>query len=119
MRLEIQILMAILRIFGGTVDIGAYESDYTNFAGLHFVSVNSTNPVIPYTNWITAARNIQDAIAVAQPGETVIVAAGNYTNGGVVVYGQATNRVAITNAITVLGMSDLVGTNMSGASILG
>ena len=107
------------RIFNGTVDIGAYESDYTNFAGIHYVSVSSTNPASPYTNWSTAAKSIQDAIAVAQPGETVIVAAGNYTNGGTAVYGQASNRVAITNAITVLGLSDLVGTNMAGAAVVG
>jgi len=108
------------RIAGGTVDMGAYESDYTNLTGLHFVSLNSTNPVPPYTNWLTAATNIQDAVTVAAPGETVIVGAGTYANGGVVVYGQETNRVAITKAITLLGLSDLFfGTNMIGATIVG
>lgn len=107
------------RIAGGTVDIGAFESDYTNLTGFHFVSQSSTNPVPPYTNWLTAATNIQDAVAVAQSGDTVIVGAGSYTNGGTVLYGQETNRVLVTNAITLLGMSDLFGTNMSGAMIVG
>ncbi|MGH7976384.1 MAG: choice-of-anchor Q domain-containing protein [Limisphaerales bacterium] len=108
------------RIEGGTVDIGAFESDYTNLTGFHFVSLNSTNPVPPYTNWLTAATNIQDAVGVAQSGETVVVGAGNYASGGMVVHGQEINRVAITNAITLLGLSDLYfGTNLAGAVIVG
>ena len=106
------------RIVGGTVDIGALESDYTNLPGLHFVSLNSTNPVPPYTNWLTAATNIQEAITVAQPGEMVIVGPGTYTNGGLAVYGQVTNRVAITKAITVLGLSDRLGTNLLAAAMI-
>jgi hypothetical protein len=108
------------RIEGGTVDIGAFESDYTNLSGFQFVNLSSTNPVPPYTNWLTAATNIQYAIAAAQPGGTVIVAAGNYAYGSYVVHGQEPNRVTITNAITVLGLSDLYwGTNMAGVAIVG
>ncbi len=107
------------RVFNGTVDIGAYESEYTNFVGLHYVNNSSTNPVTPYTNWITAAKNIQDAIAVAQPGETVLVASANYTNGGFIVFGQAKNRVVITNAIIVQGLGDVVGDKCIGTGNLG
>ncbi len=51
---------------------------------------------------MTAATNIQNAVAVAQPGEFVIADDGVYTNGGAVVFGAETNCVALTNGITLL-----------------
>ncbi len=90
------------RIVGGTADLGAYENQNPN--PVHYVSLTSTNPVTPYTNWITAATNIQDAVGAAQAGEFVVAGAGTYTNGGTVIYGQETNRVVLTNGITLLGV---------------
>lgn len=66
-----------------------------------FVNVNNPVPVAPYTNWLTAATNIQDAIDVASNGDTVLVTNGVYAYGGKVMAGDLTNRVAISNAITV------------------
>jgi hypothetical protein len=91
------------RIFGGTVDMGAYENQYAGVA--HYVSLSSTNPVPPYTNWLTAATNIQDAVGAALAGEIVVVGDGIYSAGGTVIYGQETNRVALTNAITLLSFN--------------
>jgi hypothetical protein len=90
------------RIVGGTVDIGAYENQYTGT--VHYVGLSSANPVPPYTKWITAATNIQDAVSVALAGELVVADAGVYSVGGTVVYGQEINRVALTNAITLLSV---------------
>jgi hypothetical protein len=104
------------RIVGGTVDMGAYENQNTN--PVHYVSLSSTNPVTPYTNWSTAATNIQDAVGAAQPGEFVVVSNGIYRFGGAAVYGQETNRVALTNAITLLGLCGPQATVIVG-SILG
>jgi hypothetical protein len=90
------------RIVGGTVDMGADENQY--IATVHYVSLSSTNPLPPYTNWITAATNIQDAVSVALAGDSVVADAGVYNIGGTIVYGQETNRVALTNAITLLSV---------------
>jgi hypothetical protein len=62
----------------------------TSPAAMHFVNVNGTNPTPPFTNWITAATNIQDATSVAAPGDAVLVTNGVYS--GVV---SATNPVAV------------------------
>src|SRR5262249_56660290 len=52
----------------------------------HYVDSNSQNPVVPYTNWATAARIIQDALDTAVAGDTVLVTNGIYETGGRVIY---------------------------------
>lgn len=69
---------------------------YTNYvspAGAH---------VAPFTNWLAAATNIQEAIAANIPGGVVLVAAGTYDSGGVAWNGALTNRIAITNVLDVV-----------------
>ena len=47
-------------------------------AEVHYVDVNSTNATPPYTNWITAATNIQDAVNAAVAGDEIMVTNGIY-----------------------------------------
>jgi hypothetical protein len=47
-----------------------------------YVSLESRNPVPPYTNWATAAKVIQDAVDAAKAGDTVLVTNGLYSVGG-------------------------------------
>ena len=54
----------------------------TALAGVHYVDVNSTNAMPPYTNWTTAATNIQDAVDAAVVGDEVLVTNGIYASGG-------------------------------------
>src|ERR1044071_4549846 len=47
-------------------------------ASVLYVDVNGTNPTPPYTNWAIAATNIQDAVDLANAGDTVLVTNGVY-----------------------------------------
>src|SRR5216117_2450909 len=66
----------------------------TASAAVHYVDVNSTNATPPYTNWATAATNIQDAVDAALGDDEIVVTNGLYATGGRAVYGTMTNRVA-------------------------
>ena len=68
---------------------------YTNYVSL------GGGHVFPFTNWVDAATNIQDAIDANIPGGVVMVADGVYDVGGRSVDGGTTNRVAITNVLEV------------------
>lgn len=62
----------------GLPDMGAYETT-AGTAPDQYVARNGQVPVSPYTNWVQAASNIQDAVAVAYDGGTVLVSNDVYT----------------------------------------
>src|SRR5688572_7474367 len=70
-----------------------------------FVAADSPSPEPPYSSWATAARTIQEAIDIAEYGDTVLVTNGVYNTGGATVLSILTNRVVLTKAVTVLSVN--------------
>jgi hypothetical protein len=95
--------------------VAHFVSTNPAFARTHYVDINSRTPVPPYTNWLTAATVIQQAIDVCGSNDVVLVARGVYATGGRPVYGALTNRVAITNAVTIHAVDGSAMTRIVGA----
>lgn len=99
---------------------------FVNAHGVERFVSPSGGHVAPFTNWLTAATNIQVAIDATASGDTVTVTNGFYAEGGKVVSGDLTNRVTLDKPIlvrsvngpnftTIQGAWDSVATNGPGA----
>lgn len=106
-------------------DAGGYQLIATNASGsatsavvrvvIHAVDAAGSNPTAPYSTWSTAANTIQDAIDAAAPGEIVLVTNGVYGSGGQALPGGLTNRITVSQAITVTSVNGPAGTVIEGA----
>ena len=69
-------------------------------AATRYVSPTGSHTA-PFLSWETAATDMQSAIGATTPGDIVLVTNGVYATGGSRAPMGMTNRVTITNAITV------------------
>ena len=70
-------------------------------ATVRYVNLNNPNPAPPYTNWATAATDIQSAVDAAVAGDAILVTNGVYARGSRVNPSGVTNRVAVTKPLVL------------------
>ena len=98
------------RIVGGIVDLGAYEFQ----AVVHYVKLANATPASPYTNWVTAATNIQSAINAANSGDFVVVSNGVYNFGSTPTGDGENNRVVVTQPMALQSVNGPAVTLING-----
>src|SRR5215471_4848800 len=99
-----------------TLDVGCWmlnvallASAGSALADVHYVNLNCTNATPPYTNWATAATNIQDAVDTSVAGEEVVVTNGIYATGG-----NGGDRVAVGKPLNVRSVNGPQFTTIAG-----
>src|SRR5271157_1287688 len=70
--------------------------------------------ISPFTDWASAATNIQDAVDVSSGGDLIWVTNGTYTGGGRVMDGDLVSRAALNKPATVQSVNGPVATIIQG-----
>src|SRR5512144_1832806 len=71
-------------------------------AATRYVWQGRSSPGPPYTNWITAGTNIQNAVDAASAGDEIVVTNGIYASGSRATSGDLRpNRLSVTKSVIV------------------
>ena len=88
----------------------------------HYVDLDSTNPVAPYTDWSTAATNIQNAVDAATNGDLILVTNGIYNTGQTSapfgVYRLAVQKLVTVQSVNGPGVTAIQGYITNGPAAL-
>ncbi len=106
-----------MRVFLRTLTMAVASWAVSSSAATHFVDLNGINPFPPYTDWSTAATNIQDAINSAGVNDVVLVTNGVYQYGGDSFNGS--NRVDVAAGVTLQSVNGPAVTIIQGYQIAG
>ena len=87
-------------------------------AAVFYVDANGSNPTPPYVSWDNAATTIQDAVDAATNGDVILVTNGLYQTGWRSLDGSATNRVAVTNSLTLRSVNGPAVTVIDGGGAM-
>lgn len=90
-----------------------------SLAATHYVDLKSASPASPYTNWLSAATNIQDAIDAAGAGDLILVSDGNYNSGSRTAIDSTPCRVVVDKPVTVRSVNGPGSTFIEGYSLPG
>jgi hypothetical protein len=88
-------------------------------AATHYVNPNNLFPTSPYTNWLAAATNIQDAVDASSSGDLILVTNGLYNTGSRTAADSTPCRVVINKAVTVSSVNGPAVTVIEGYSVPG
>jgi hypothetical protein len=88
-------------------------------AATRYVNPGNPSPAPPYTNWPAAATNIQDAIDVSNPGDSILVTNGVYNTGSRTADDSTPCRVVINKPVTVRSVNGPDATVIEGYSLAG
>jgi hypothetical protein len=87
-------------------------------AAVLYVDANSASPTPPYTNWVTAATNIQDAVDAAAAGDQILVTNGVYQTGGKADMFGVTNCVAVDKTLVLASVNGPSTTVINGSGVM-
>src|ERR1051326_4155213 len=87
-------------------------------ADVHYVDINSASPTTPYTNWTSAATNIQDAVDAAVAGDEIVVTNGIYATGGRATFDSTPSRVVVEKPLNVRSLNGPESTTIDGGRSL-
>lgn len=87
------------------------------FSATRYVDVDNPAPASPYTSWADAANEIQQALDVSSASDLIFVTNGVYDTGVTEMPGAgiASNRVVITNDVTVRSINGPAVTIIKGS----
>ncbi len=87
-------------------------------ATVRYVNLNNPQPAPPYTNWVSAAQTIQDAVDAADPDDQILVTNGVYKTGAALYNGTGTsNRVVVGKPLLLSSVNGPDVTLIQGAQV--